>query len=308
VAVRVLIESTFRKQLLFGSRSTRSLAARTTVGCISSAIHQQQLAPTVGRGTMDQSGTAELEIRLGNLGRPSDAATPLYPVNTPGAVCPVRQRLGQYRIRRRFSLWYVLLLLVLLDGVGIIGTVTRIWFPTGDPSSPYRSVHIEPDGALILHDHGPKGQFKLDQVLRPGSAFGELPLWWLVGTCFGLGLLTFIVPGTRVRRRLSPTRLKRPRFTMSRGMMVIGAISIWLWLSRMEIYWIFCGSLVLLLALVADSRRSHLAHEIKTKGASVTLWMRLGIACWWAAVILALWWTVCVLVLDSLRPAGSLPR
>jgi len=91
-------------------------------------------------------------------------------------------------------------------------------------------------------------------------------------------------------------------------MVVIGAISIWLWLSRMEMFWIFCGSLVVLLALLADSRRSHLTQQIKTKGASVTLWMRLGIACWWVAVILALWWIVCVLVLDSLRPAGSLPR
>ncbi len=197
---------------------------------------------------------------------------------------------------------------MLLDGAGIIGTVTWIWFPTGDPSSPYRSVHIEPNGTLIVRYHAPNGQVGMVKGLRPGSAIRALPLWWLVGICVGLGLLTLIVSQTRVCRRLSPKRLRRPRFTMSRGMVVIGAISIWLWLSRMEMFWIFCGSLVVLLALLADSRRSHLTQQIKTKGASVTLWMRLGIACWWVAVILALWWIVCVLVLDSLRPAGSLPR
>ncbi len=58
------------------------------------------------------------------------------------------------------------------------------------------------------------------------------------------------------------------------------------------------------LGILADSRRSDLTQEIKTKGASATAWMRLGVACYWVAVILALWWIVSILVLDSLRPAG----
>lgn len=90
---------------------------------------------------------------------------------------------------------------------------------------------------------------------------------------------------------------------MSRGMVVIGAISVWLWLSRMEMFWIFCGSLVLLLALAADSRRNRLAREIENQGASVTLGMRLAIAGYWVAVILAVSWITSVLVLDYLEPA-----
>jgi hypothetical protein len=197
-----------------------------------------------------------------------------------------------------------LLLFVLLDALAIYGTEAWIWFPTGDPSSPYRSVHIQPNGSVILRYHDPPEQVGRVKELLTGSAIRALPIRWQVGTCFGLGLLTLVAWGAWTRRRLTSKRLSRPRFTMYRRMVVIGAVSIWLWLSRMEMYWIFCGSLVVLLALLADSRRTDLMQEIKTKGASATAWMRLGVACYWVAVILALWWIVCVLVLDSLRPAG----
>ncbi len=83
---------------------------------------------------------------------------------------------------------------------------------------------------------------------------------------------------------------------------MIGAISVWLWLSRTEMFWILCGSLVLLLALLADSRRSRLTQEIKANEMPATVWMHLGIAGYWVAVILGLSWIVCVLVWDSLRP------
>ena len=55
-------------------------------------------------------------------------------------------------------------------------------------------------------------------------------------------------------------------------MVVIAAIAIWLWLSRTAMFWILCGSLVLLLALVADIRRSRLSQkEITSGGAAATL-------------------------------------
>ena len=50
----------------------------------------------------------------------------------------------------RVSLWLVLLVFVVLDVVGIIASATGLWFPTGNPASPYRSVHLEPDGKLVL--------------------------------------------------------------------------------------------------------------------------------------------------------------
>jgi hypothetical protein len=67
-------------------------------------------------------------------------------------------------------------------------------------------------------------------------------------------------------------------------------------------FWILCGSLVLVLALLAHSRRNHLAQEIKSKGTSATLGMRLGVAGYSVAVILSLSWVVCIIVWDTLRP------
>jgi len=209
--------------------------------------------------------------------------------------------------QRRVFLWTALLLFVMLDVGGIIATVTWIWFPTGDPASPYRSVHLEPNGWVILRLHGPDGEVSRVQGVWPASALSAVPIWWLVAAGVGLGLFTLIVSTARARRRLSSARFKWPRFTMSRGMVVIAAISIWLWLSRTEMFWILCGSMVLVLALLADIRRSRLAQEIKTDGASATVWMRLVIAGYWVAVILALFWIVCILVWDSLRPSGSAP-
>jgi len=206
----------------------------------------------------------------------------------------------------RVTLGLVLLLLVMLDVCAITATVTWIWFPTGDPSSPYGSVHLEPNGSITLRRHGPKGEELRVQNVSPASVPRAVPIWWLVATGVGLGLFTLVVSMTRARGRLSSRRLEWPRFTMSRGMVVIAAISIWLWLSRTAMYWILCGSLVLLLALLADSRRCRLVQEIKTAGASATVWMRLSIAGYWVAVILALSWVVCVLVSDSLWPAGLL--
>jgi hypothetical protein len=207
------------------------------------------------------------------------------------------------RTRWRISLWPVLLFLMVLDVGAIIATVTTIWLPTFDPSTPYLSVHVGRTGTVTLQGYGPTGQVRWMQTGRLASALRALPIGWLVGTGVGLGLLTLAVSTARARRLPSSERPGRPRFTMSRGMVVIGAISVWLWLSRMEMFWIFCGSLVLLLALVAENRRNQLAREIKNEGASVTVWMRLAHAGYWVAVILALSWIALVLVLDYLEPA-----
>ena len=98
-------------------------------------------------------------------------------------------------------------------------------------------------------------------------------------------------------------RLRRPRFTMFQGLVAMGAISIWLWLIRMQRVWISCGSLVVLLWLLAGSRRSRLTQEMRAAAAPVTVWMRVGIAGYWVALILALCWIVCALVSDTLAPS-----
>jgi hypothetical protein len=209
------------------------------------------------------------------------------------------------RSRWQQSLGSILLvLLVVLFACGIVATITWIPLPRGDPSSPYRSIHIEPDGVLILRTQGPGGQVRVKQF-PVSSALAAISLWWAVAAGIALIIVTLVASRTGARRRRSSGPLKRPRFTMSRGMVVIGAVSIWLWLSRTEMYWILCGSLVLLLALVADIRRGRLVQEIQTECAPVAVWKRLAIAGYWVAVILALLWIVCVLVWDSLRPRGT---
>jgi hypothetical protein len=210
--------------------------------------------------------------------------------------------------QRNVTLWLVLLLLVVLHVGGIIACVTWIWFPTGDPLSPYRSIHLEPNGSFTLRGHGPEGEtLRVRDMGHVSDLFAE-PIRWPVATGAGLVLLMLVVSMTGARRQLSSPRFKWPRFTMSRVMVVIAAIAIWLWLSRTAMFWILCGSLVLLLALVADIRRSRLEQEIKTEGAAPTVWIRLGIAGYWVAVILALSWIVCVLVGDALWPTSAMLR
>jgi hypothetical protein len=201
---------------------------------------------------------------------------------------------------RTMFLWPVLLLFMILDAGAIIASVTWIWFPTFDPASPYRSVRLEANGGLTLRSHGPEGEDLGIRHISPASALGALPIgWWLVAGAL-LGLLWLVYRGVRARRGRSSRPFVRPRFTMFRGMVVIASISIWLWLTRLNLFWILCGSLVLLLALAADGRRSLLAHEIKTEGVSSKVWLRLGVAGCWIAVILASSWIGCVLFAESM--------
>ena len=202
----------------------------------------------------------------------------------------------------RVCLGLVLLVLVALDVGGIIAATRGIWFPTGNPASPYGSLHLESGGGVVLRRHDPQGYTLRIQHLSPASALSALPIWWLVVPGVALGVFTLAVARALARRRLSSSRLEQPRFTISGGLVLIGAVSIWLWLTRTGMFWIHCGSLVLVLALLAHSRRNRLAKEIKSKGTSATVWMRLGVAGYSVAVILSLSWIVCIIVWDTLRP------
>ena len=84
-------------------------------------------------------------------------------------------------------------------------------------------------------------------------------------------------------------------------MVLIGLISIGLWLIRFDLFWIVSGSLVLLLMLVAGYRRSFVAHEIESGGSRATALPIAGIAGYSIAVLLALAWIICILVWDSFR-------
>jgi hypothetical protein len=84
-------------------------------------------------------------------------------------------------------------------------------------------------------------------------------------------------------------------------MVVIGLISIGLWLIRFDLSWIISGSLVLLLMLVAANRRTVLADEIESGARRATALSIAGLAGYAIAVLLALGWIICILVWDSLR-------
>ena len=95
--------------------------------------------------------------------------------------------------QRNVTFWLVLLLLVVLHVIGIIACVTGIWFPTGDPSSPHRSVHLEPNGSITLHSHDPEGMTLTVRGVWHVPELLALPFRWPVATGVGLGLVTFVV-------------------------------------------------------------------------------------------------------------------
>ena len=53
----------------------------------------------------------------------------------------------------RAALWTILLLFVVLDICGIVAATTGIWFPSGLPALSYRSIHLEPNGLILVRDH-----------------------------------------------------------------------------------------------------------------------------------------------------------
>lgn len=86
---------------------------------------------------------------------------------------------------------------------------------------------------------------------------------------------------------------------MLRSMVIIGAISTWLWLTRTTAFWIVCGTPVLLLMLHAANRRSRLAREPKAEGERPTPLSRAGVVGYSLAVLLGLAWVASVLVWDA---------
>jgi hypothetical protein len=203
--------------------------------------------------------------------------------------------------RESKTLWAFVVILVIVNFAGILATLKWLRLPTGDPSAPFWSVYLEPQGSLYVELLRPDGRTSGRSHSWPAPVIRPFLTSSLLLAAFGLGLVAFV---SSTRRRRSAEGSLRPRLTMSRGMVVIAAVSVWLWVSRADLFWIFCGSLVLLLALVADSRRRRLVQELKTNGEQASAWLRLSIAGYWIVAILALSWVACLLVTDSFRPGN----
>ncbi len=86
---------------------------------------------------------------------------------------------------------------------------------------------------------------------------------------------------------------------MLQGMVGIGAISVWLWLSRINGILLLCGIVVLILMIHAAFRRNRLAKEIVSEGPGASTLSRLGLVGYSIAALLAVAWVVCILVWDS---------
>jgi hypothetical protein len=93
--------------------------------------------------------------------------------------------------------------------------------------------------------------------------------------------------------------MRLPQMSVLRSLVGIGAISVWLWLTRTNVFWTLCGSLVIALSLYAVDRRNRLAKEIKTPGERAEPLALAGLVGYSIAVFLGLAWVLSVLVWDS---------
>ena len=173
----------------------------------------------------------------------------------------------------RVFLWLVLLLLVSLDVIGIIATTTPVLFPTGNPASPNLKVHLETDGSVILRPPQSPRTTVLENPAPPACSRTTRVADVVAGRhrCRNRPLDARCLKDARPSPAFVNVRqLGSSSSTISRGMVVIGAISTWLWLSRTEMFWILCGSLVLLWGGSCPTAGEIVsAHQIKIKGTSV---------------------------------------
>ncbi len=171
---------------------------------------------------------------------------------------------------------------------------------TGRPGSVNTTIRQMYDGSVVKYIHPQPGSRIGPIVVSSASAIGLWRVWWPVAGSAGISLVILGVARIVTGRR--PVQaIGRPRAKTIQVMVVIGLISIGLWLIRFDLFWIISGSLVLLLMLVAGYRRSFVAHEIESNGTRATAMSFAGIAGYSIAVLLALGWIVCILVWDSFR-------
>ncbi len=211
--------------------------------------------------------------------------------------------MGQSRVQIS-PWWLVATLLIIGVNLAAIRVVLQPkwdWIPgTGRPGSVNTSIRRMYDGSVVKYISPQSGGRIGPIVVRSASAIGLWRVWWPVAGSAGISLV--IVGVARIVTGRRPVQaMGRPRTKTIQVMVLIGLISIGLWLIRFDLFWIISGSLVLLLMLVAAYRRSFVAHEIESAGRRATALSIAGIAGYSIAVLLALAWIGCILVWDSFR-------
>ena len=164
----------------------------------------------------------------------------------------------------------------------------------GPSSSHYRYLEYFDGSLLEIHEDLVAGVIISMTVVRPPTAWGLAGLWGPLGASLALSLFVRTGAGRRALRTLS-----RPRLTMLHGMVGVGAISVWLWLYRINWAILLCGVVVLVLMIHSAFRRTRLAKEIERGETGTSVLTRLGLVGYSIAALLALAWVVSVLVWDS---------
>jgi hypothetical protein len=157
------------------------------------------------------------------------------------------------------------------------------------------------DGSCAGYVSDLRTGFTRVDVLHPPAVSGLIAFWWPAVASIGVGLLTLMAALMPTGRRLLRRRIRIPRvrLTLFRLMVVVGTVSAWLWLGRLDPYTRILGALVFGFMLHAGFRRSFLAKEAKVEGVEAKVLSRAGIAGYSLVLLLALAWVISILVWDA---------
>ena len=200
--------------------------------------------------------------------------------------------------------WWMLAAALLAVNAAAVGRVVwaRSWTLGGIGGGPATSSwfsYQKYDGSTVSEVRNRvTGVLISSTVTRPATPEGLFLVWWPVPASLGFTAAVLAIARTGLGRRLLRA-VRLPRLTMLHGMVGIGAISVWLWLSKIGWVVLLCGVVVLVLMIHAAFRRARLAKEIGREGAGASTLSRLGLVGYSIAALLALAWVVCTLVWDS---------
>src|SRR5579875_2239611 len=133
--------------------------------------------------------------------------------------------------------WPLLVLAILSVNAPAIGWIVwakaRPWAVAsgGSSRSHYRDLEYLDGTVREIHEDLTASVVLSDTVVRPPTGPGLALLWGPAGASVVLTLAVLAMASTEGGRKALRT-LKRPRLTMFHGMVAVGAISVWLWLSR----------------------------------------------------------------------------
>ena len=181
-------------------------------------------------------------------------------------------------------------------GTAMVG-LPDVWISQSIPSVFF---HEGLDGSWVKIELDPTTRCPSDwSVAIPATRWG-LFLTWVPAVASGaITLLTLVLAPSKARRWLIQ-RIRVARISMLQGMAAIGAISLLLWLGRLDLGLTFVGAIVLPLLAHAAWRGGFLVKEIRSEGTKASALSRAGLVGYSLAAPLALAWVVCIFIWDVL--------